>query len=78
MNNFVVINIYNIKSFYIQFQEVVDQSDGCGGKFHALIVSPLFAGKALLQRHRYAYILHNKHYIKYLIVSIFSVWLTTP
>jgi stress-induced morphogen len=27
-------------------------SDGCGGKFAAVIVSEQFAGKALLQRHR--------------------------
>ena len=32
--------------------EVVDQSDGCGGKFAALIVSSQFEGKALLARHR--------------------------
>lgn len=32
--------------------EVVDQSDGCGGKFAAVIVSEQFAGKSLLQRHR--------------------------
>ncbi|CAO1328225.1 unnamed protein product [Diamesa serratosioi] len=32
--------------------EVVDESDGCGGKFNAIIVSEQFAGKALLQRHR--------------------------
>jgi len=32
--------------------EVVDQSDGCGGKFAALIVSTQFEGKALLARHR--------------------------
>lgn len=32
--------------------EVVDQSDGCGGKFAALIVSNQFEGKALLARHR--------------------------
>jgi len=32
--------------------EVVDQSDGCGGKFEAVIVSKQFEGKALLARHR--------------------------
>lgn len=32
--------------------EVVDESDGCGGKFSAIIVSEQFAGKSLLQRHR--------------------------
>jgi len=34
------------------FVEVVDQSDGCGGKFEALIVSSKFEGKKLLARHR--------------------------
>lgn len=33
-------------------QEVVDESDGCGGKFSALIVSDKFAGKPPLARHR--------------------------
>ena len=32
--------------------EVVDQSDGCGVKFGALIVSSQFEGKAVLARHR--------------------------
>jgi len=32
--------------------EVVDQSDGCGGKFEALIVSSAFEGKKPLARHR--------------------------
>lgn len=32
--------------------EVVDESDGCGAKFNVVIVSPLFQGKPLLQRHR--------------------------
>ena len=31
---------------------VEDQSDGCGGKFAALIVSKQFEGKKLLERHR--------------------------
>lgn len=31
---------------------MTDESDGCGGKFSAIIVSEQFAGKALLQRHR--------------------------
>lgn len=31
---------------------MVDQSDGCGHKFAALIVSDQFEGKSLLQRHR--------------------------
>lgn len=33
-------------------QTVVDESDGCGGKFNAVIVSPQFEGKSILQRHR--------------------------
>ncbi|CAG9558927.1 unnamed protein product [Danaus chrysippus] len=32
--------------------EVVDESDGCGGKFSAVIVSDKFIGKPLLARHR--------------------------
>ncbi|XP_052801327.1 bolA-like protein 2 [Mya arenaria] len=32
--------------------EIVDTSDGCGAKFQALIVSPQFEGKPLIQRHR--------------------------
>lgn len=32
--------------------DIVDLSDGCGTKFQALIVSPQFEGKPLLQRHR--------------------------
>ncbi|XP_076665119.1 bolA-like protein 2 [Andrena cerasifolii] len=32
--------------------EVVDESDGCGAKFSAIIVSDAFEGKPLLQRHR--------------------------
>ncbi|KAI4454391.1 dolichyl glycosyltransferase [Holotrichia oblita] len=32
--------------------EVVDESDGCGGKFSCVIVSDKFEGKTLLQRHR--------------------------
>lgn len=38
--------------FLFSLQEVVDESDGCGGKFNAIIVSPEFEGKSLLQRHR--------------------------
>jgi stress-induced morphogen len=33
-------------------QEVVDTSGGCGSAFEVRAVSPLFAGKTLLQRHR--------------------------
>lgn len=32
--------------------EVVDLSDGCGGKFSILIVSEKFEGKPLLAQHR--------------------------
>lgn len=32
--------------------EVTDFSDGCGYKFNVVIVSPLFEGKQLLERHR--------------------------
>jgi len=32
--------------------EVTDLSDGCGGKFGAVIVSSKFEGKPLLARHR--------------------------
>lgn len=34
-------------------QEVIDESDGCGAKFSVTIVSTIFEGKSLLQRHRY-------------------------
>lgn len=33
-------------------QEVVDLTDGCGGKFSVLIVSDRFEGKPLLAQHR--------------------------
>ncbi|KAL1456440.1 hypothetical protein WDU94_001171 [Cyamophila willieti] len=33
-------------------QEVVDKSEGCGGKFNVVIVSDKFEGKGPLQRHR--------------------------
>ncbi|XP_047343489.1 bolA-like protein 2 isoform X3 [Vespa velutina] len=32
--------------------EVTDQSDGCGAKFSVVVVSNVFEGKTLLQRHR--------------------------
>ncbi|KPJ11662.1 BolA-like protein 2 [Papilio machaon] len=32
--------------------EVTDESDGCGAKFSAVIVSDKFQGKPLLARHR--------------------------
>ena len=31
---------------------MVDQSDGCGGKFDVVVVSGQFSGKPLLARHR--------------------------
>lgn len=34
------------------YVQVTDESDGCGGKFSAIIVSKAFEGKALLQKHR--------------------------
>lgn len=40
------------KKILVILQEVLDQSDGCGGKFSAIIVSPEFEGKTLIQRHR--------------------------
>ncbi|XP_037088494.1 bolA-like protein 2 [Pollicipes pollicipes] len=32
--------------------EVLDESDGCGGKFSVVVVSKQFEGKPLLARHR--------------------------
>jgi len=40
------------KELEAQHVEVKDLSDGCGGKFEALIVSPKFEGLGLLARHR--------------------------
>ena len=34
------------------YVEVVDESDGCGSKFRAIIVSSKFAGMPLLERQR--------------------------
>ena len=39
-------------SLQAEYVEVTDESDGCGGKFSVVIVSPQFEGKALLARHR--------------------------
>ena len=36
--------------------EITDLSDGCGGKFGAVIVSAKFEGKPLLARHRYSFL----------------------
>jgi len=41
-----------IKGLEAEHVVVKDESDGCGGKFDALIVSNKFEGKALLARHR--------------------------
>ncbi|CAN7985150.1 unnamed protein product [Ixodes hexagonus] len=32
--------------------DLEDISDGCGAKYNAVIVSPRFEGKGLLERHR--------------------------
>lgn len=47
------ISFYNLNIILSKFQEVIDESDGCGGKFSCLVVSEKFKGKPLLQRHRY-------------------------
>lgn len=41
-----------LKELEASHVEVVDESDGCGGKFSCVIVSKKFEGKPLLQRHR--------------------------
>ena len=41
-----------IKELNASHVEVIDQSDGCGAKFSVVIVSDVFDGKPLLQRHR--------------------------
>lgn len=41
-----------IESLKASHVEVVDESDGCGAKFSVIIVSDVFKGKPLLQRHR--------------------------
>lgn len=38
--------------FYLISQKVIDESDGCGGKFNVIIVSSEFEGESILQRHR--------------------------
>lgn len=40
------------ESLEAEHVEVVDQSDGCGGKFEAVIVAAQFEGRGLLARHR--------------------------
>lgn len=37
---------------HVPYVRAEDQSDGCGGKFHVVVVSDKFKGKPLLQRHR--------------------------
>ncbi|KAK6054813.1 hypothetical protein COOONC_07681 [Cooperia oncophora] len=34
--------------------EVKDFSDGCGGKFHIVVVSDAFKGKRVIECHRYS------------------------
>jgi stress-induced morphogen len=41
-----------IKELEAEHCEVTDLSDGCGGKFDAVIVSKKFEGVGLLARHR--------------------------
>jgi len=36
----------------VEHCEVTDLSDGCGGKFNVVVVTPKFDGVALLARHR--------------------------
>jgi len=38
-----------LEATYVQAS---DDSDGCGGKFSVVIVSKVFEGKSLLQKHR--------------------------
>ncbi|XP_017054144.1 uncharacterized bolA-like protein C8C9.11 [Drosophila ficusphila] len=40
------------KELQATYVSVTDESDGCGGKFSAVVVSPSFNGKTLLQKHR--------------------------
>lgn len=47
-----MVLIYLFCCFVCDLQKVVDESDGCGGKFNAIIVSKEFEGKSILQRHR--------------------------
>lgn len=41
-----------LKELDASYVEVIDQSDGCGGKFACVVVSEKFKGKPLLARHR--------------------------
>lgn len=49
---FSEFNCFYCLCFLFHLQKVVDESDGCGGKFNVIIVSPEFEGKSILQRHR--------------------------
>lgn len=40
------------KELEATYLDIEDISDGCGAKFNAVIVSPKFEGKGLLERHR--------------------------
>ncbi|KER23157.1 hypothetical protein T265_08889 [Opisthorchis viverrini] len=44
--------IHRIEAFTQVSLEVKDFSDGCGKKFDVFIVSDVFDGKSLLERHR--------------------------
>lgn len=47
--------VYQISSFALPpcfFEEVEDVSSGCGQSFSVIVVSKVFEGKPLLQRHR--------------------------
>jgi len=41
-----------LKGLILCWQEVYDDSDGCGAKFRVLVVSPMFEGKPMLQCHK--------------------------
>ncbi|XP_030371028.1 bolA-like protein 2 [Scaptodrosophila lebanonensis] len=54
MSQYTVKNLEDKLKEQLQAQYVraVDESDGCGGKFSVIVVSELFRGKPLLQKHR--------------------------
>ena len=48
-----IVDYFHInKLTYLLFVSVTDLSDGCGGKFDVIVVSPKFEGKPLLARQR--------------------------
>lgn len=49
----------------------MDESDGCGGKFSAVIVSSQFEGKSLLQKHRLV------RFFNFFVIVIGVPWLST-